>query len=55
MGMIGLFDLTMQSKSLQAALYTPQPILFAGVVYYANVKFFSLLVKVLESRLNKFD
>ncbi len=54
-GMIGLFDLTMQSKSLQAALYTPQPILFAGVVYYANVKFFSLLVKVLESRLNKFD
>ncbi len=54
-GMIGLFDLTMQSKSLQAALYTPQPILFAGVVYYANVKFFSLLVKVLEWRLNRND
>jgi len=54
-GMIGLFDLTMQSKSLQAALYTPQPILFAGVIYYASVKFFSFLVQILERRLNRND
>ena len=54
-GLIGIFDLTMQSKSLQAVLFSPEPILFAGVVYYANVKFFSFLAKLLEKRLNKND
>ncbi|QQF51999.1 amino acid ABC transporter permease [Campylobacter fetus subsp. venerealis] len=54
-GLIGIFDLTMQSKSLQATLFSPEPILFAGVIYYANVKFFSLLAKLLENRLNKND
>ncbi|TWO22589.1 amino acid ABC transporter permease [Campylobacter hyointestinalis] len=54
-GLIGIFDLTMQSKSLQATLFSPEPILFAGVVYYANVKLFSLLAKLLENRLNKND
>ncbi|RAZ45249.1 amino acid ABC transporter permease [Campylobacter hyointestinalis] len=54
-GLIGIFDLTMQSKSLQATLFSPGPILFAGVVYYANVKLFSLLAKLLENRLNKND
>ncbi len=54
-GLIGIFDLTMQSKSLQATLFTPEPILFAGVVYYANVKIFSVIAKLLENRLNKDD
>lgn len=54
-GLIGIFDLTMQSKSLQAVLFTPEPILFAGAVYYASVKFFSLLARLLEKRLNKND
>ncbi|OCR88958.1 amino acid ABC transporter permease [Campylobacter fetus] len=54
-GLIGIFDLTMQSKSLQATLFSPEPILFAGVIYYANVKLFSLLAKLLENRLNKND
>lgn len=52
-GLIGIFDLTMLSKSLQAVLYNPKPIIFAGVIYYTNVKIFSLLVKFLEKRLNK--
>lgn len=54
-GLIGIFDLTMQSKSLQATLFSPEPILFAGVIYYANVKLFSLIAKLLENRLNKND
>ncbi|WP_236847224.1 amino acid ABC transporter permease [Campylobacter lanienae] len=54
-GLIGIFDLTMQSKSLQATLFTPEPILFAGLVYYANVKIFSVIAKLLENRLNKDD
>ena len=54
-GMIGIFDLTMFSQSLQATLFTAQPILFAAVIYYVSVKFFSLLVKILESRLNRHD
>lgn len=54
-GLIGIFDLTMQSKSLQSTLFTPNPILFAGVIYYVNVKFFSLLAKLLENRLNRND
>ena len=54
-GLIGIFDLTMQSKSLQATLFTAEPILFAGVVYSANVKIFSVIAKLLENRLNKDD
>ena len=54
-GLVAITDLTFYSKSLQASLYTVQPILFAGVIYYASVKFFSLLVKILESRLNRHD
>lgn len=54
-GMIGIFDLTMFSQSLQATLFTAQPILFAAVIYYASVKFFTLLAKILETRLNKND
>ncbi|CZE47541.1 amino acid ABC transporter permease [Campylobacter geochelonis] len=54
-GMIGIFDLTMFSQSLQATLFTTQPILFAAVIYYISVKFFSLLAKLLETRLNQND
>lgn len=54
-GMIGIFDLTMFSQSLQATLFTAQPILFAAVIYYVSVKFFSFLVKLLETRLNRHD
>jgi len=54
-GLVAITDLTFFSKSMQAALYTVQPILFAAGVYYASVKFFSLLVKMLERRLNRND
>lgn len=54
-GMIGIFDLTMSSQSLQATLYSAKPILFAAVIYYVSVKFFSFLAKRLEVRLNKND
>lgn len=54
-GMIGIFDLTMNAQSLQATLFTPKPILFAAVIYYISVKFFSFLAKMLETRLNKND
>lgn len=54
-GLIGIYDLTFESKSLQAVLFNPDPILFAGVVYYASVKIFSLLAKMLENRLNRND
>ncbi|WP_229770946.1 amino acid ABC transporter permease [Campylobacter portucalensis] len=54
-GMIGILDLTMQSQSLQSTLFTAQPILFAAVIYYVSVKFFSYLAKLLEIRLNKHD
>jgi len=54
-GLVAITDLTFFSKSMQAALYTVQPILFAAVLYYASVKFFSLLVKMLERRLNRND
>ena len=54
-GLVAITDLTFFSKSMQAALYTVQPILFAAVLYYASVKFFSFLVKMLESRLNRND
>lgn len=54
-GMIGIFDLTMNAQSLQATLFTAKPILFAAVIYYISVKFFSFLAKMLETRLNKND
>lgn len=54
-GLVAITDLTFFSKSMQAALYTVQPILFAAVIYYASVKFFSLLAKMLERRLNRND
>lgn len=54
-GMVAITDLTFFSKSLQASLYTVQPILFAAVIYYVSVKFFSLLVKLLERQLNRHD
>ena len=54
-GLIGIYDLTFESKSLQAVLFNPDPILFAGVVYYANVKLFSIFAKMLENRLKKND
>lgn len=54
-GVFSIFDLTMQSKSLQAFLYSPQPLFFAAVIYYASVKTLSAFVKILEMRLNKND
>ena len=54
-GMVAIIDVTQFSKSLQATMYSVQPILFAAVIYYASVKFFSLLAKLLEKRLNRHD
>ncbi|MCR4941885.1 MAG: amino acid ABC transporter permease [Campylobacter sp.] len=54
-GYISVIDITMQSKSLQAVFYNPKPVIFTGIVYYVSVKFFSLLVKLLEKRLNRHD
>ncbi len=54
-GYISVMDITMQSKSLQAVFYSPEPIIFTGVVYYVSVKFFSVLAKMLEQRLNRHD
>ncbi|MBR8465635.1 amino acid ABC transporter permease [Campylobacter sp. faydin G-140] len=54
-GYISVIDITMQSKSLQAVFYNPKPVIFTGIVYYVSVKFFSLLAKKLEQRLNKND
>jgi len=54
-GMVGIMDITMRAQSLQATLYSPKPIVFAAVVYYASVKIFSFLVKLLEKRLNRND
>ncbi len=54
-GYISVVDITMQSKSLQAVFYSPKPIIFAGLVYYVSVKFFSFLAKKLEQRLNRHD
>ncbi len=54
-GYISVIDITMQSKSLQAVFYSPKPIIFAGVVYYTSVKFFSFCAKKLEQRLNRHD
>lgn len=54
-GFISVVDITMQSKSLQAVLYNPKPIIFTGLVYYVSVKIFSLGVRLLEKRLNQND
>lgn len=54
-GYISVMDITMQSKSFQAIFYNPKPIIFTGIVYYISVKFFSLLAKKLEQRLNRND
>ncbi|MCI6989234.1 MAG: amino acid ABC transporter permease [Campylobacter sp.] len=54
-GMIGIYDLTMNSQSLQAVLYTPEPILFAAVIYYASVKIFSFFAKLLERWLHSHE
>lgn len=54
-GMVAITDLTFFSKSLQASLYSVQPILFAAVIYYVSIKFFTLLAKTLERRLNRHD
>ena len=52
-GYISVIDITMQSKSLQAVFYSPEPVIFTGIVYYVSVKFFTFLVKILERRLNR--
>ena len=54
-GYISVIDITMQSKSLQAVFYSPEPVIFTGLVYYVSVKFFTFLVKILERRLNRHD
>ncbi|PAF45762.1 amino acid ABC transporter permease [Helicobacter sp. 11S02629-2] len=54
-GYISIMDLTMKSNSLQSVIYNPTPLIFAGVIYYACVKIFSVLVKLLERRLNRND
>ena len=43
-GYISVIDITMQSKSLQAVFYSPEPVIFTGIVYYVSVKFFTFLV-----------
>ncbi|MCX2682814.1 amino acid ABC transporter permease [Campylobacter sp. MIT 21-1685] len=54
-GFISVIDITMQSKSFQAILYNPNPIIFTGLVYYASVKFLSFCAKHIETRLAKND
>ena len=54
-GYISVIDITMQSKNLQAVFYSPEPVIFTGIVYYVSVKFFTFLVKILERRLNRHD
>lgn len=54
-GYISVMDITMRSKSFQAILYNPKPIIFTGIVYYVSIKFFSILARKLEERLNKND
>ena len=55
MGYISVVDITMNSKSLQAAYYSVKPILFTGLVYYISVKLFSFIGKRLEMRLKEND
>lgn len=52
---ISVIDLTFQSKIFQGILYDPKPYIFAGVVYYASVKIFTICVRILEARLKKND
>ena len=54
-GYISVVDITMNSKSLQAAYYSIKPILFTGVVYYISVKLFSFIGKRLEMKLKEND
>lgn len=54
-GVISVVDITMNSKSLQATYYRPEPLFFTGLVYYASVKLFSYLSKVFEGRLKAND
>lgn len=54
-GMVSITDLTMKAQEVQSQLYTIQPVLFAGMIYYINVKFLTLLVSLIEKRLNKHD
>ena len=54
-GYISVMDVTMNSKSLQAAYYSIKPILFTGVVYYVSVKLFSFIGKRLEMKLKEND
>lgn len=54
-GFVSVNDITFQSKTLQALLYNPMPMIFAAVVYYAFVKIFSFLVEILEKQLKKHD
>lgn len=49
---IGVMDLTMAAKILQATTYSPLPLVFVGVIYYANVRIFSFLAQFLEKKLN---
>ena len=54
-GYISVMDITMNSKSLQAAYYSVKPILFTGIIYYISVKLFSFIGKRLEMRLKEND
>ncbi len=54
-GYISVMDVTMNSKSLQAAYYSVKPILFTGIIYYISVKLFSFIGKRLEMRLKEND
>lgn len=54
-GYISVNDITLQSKTLQAIVYNPTPMIFAAIIYYALVKIFSWFVKLLEWKLHKND
>lgn len=54
-GYISVRDLTMASKGLQAAYYSPKPVIFTGIIYYISVKFFSYLSRKLERKLREND
>ena len=52
-GLISINDLTLQSKTLQAIIYNPTPMIFAAIIYYACVKIFAYLARLLEIWLKK--
>lgn len=54
-GYISVNDLALQSKTLQAIVYNPTPMIFAAVIYYALVKIFSWFAKLMEKILHKND